>query len=108
MMCVHDGANVSVGIEASVVDDDSVPRRRVLGVKRVRRLKPRTRVAAVDVDRIGCVELVIHAVEDVSLIAFVVHHAEFRRIEEAPALKPAGCDEVAPALSTVGEIESRV
>ena len=52
--------------------------------------------------------LVIHAVEDIFLVALVVHHGKFRRIEEPAGVQAVDGDEIAPLFAAVGEIETRV
>ena len=101
------GANhVAVRIEAAIRHHDAVPRRGILRVERIGRLKPGTRVAHVQMQRIRCGQLIVHAVKDIFLVAFVVHHAELRRIEETAAVEPAHGDEVSPFFASVTEIEA--
>src|SRR5579864_7621860 len=64
-------------------------------------LKPRTRIAEVEVNGIGCCELVVDSVEHVFLVAFVVHHGELRWIEESAAIQCVRGDEISPVLSAV-------
>ena len=48
-------------------------------------------------------ELVVHAIEEVFFIALVVHHHEFRRIEEAAAVQTVGGNEIPPVLASIGK-----
>ena len=52
--------------------------------------------------------LKINAIEDVLLISLVVHDDKFRRIKEAAAVERVGCDEVAPVLAPVSEVEVHI
>ena len=49
-------------------------------------------------------ELVVQAVEEVFLVALVVQHLEFGRIEESAGVQPAEGDEVAPLLASVSDV----
>src|SRR5689334_23696218 len=88
------------GVSVLIVDV-----RRVIGVWR---LKPRARVLQVSVKRICRIELVVDAIEDVLLVAFVVQRLELGAVEEAAGVETADGDEVAPVLAAVckGGIEA--
>ena len=62
----------------------------------------------IEVDRVCGGELVIHAVEDVFFVAFVVHDGKFRAVEKPAAVQSASSDEISPLLAAVGEVETRV
>src|SRR5271169_140965 len=94
--------------EASIVNNDAKPRRGVLCVERVRSLKPGTGVQGIEVDRVRGRDLIIHTIEYVFLVAFVVHHAEFRRIQESAAVQTVCGYEIAPFLGAIGEVEARI
>ena len=53
-------------------------------------------------------KLIIHAVEEVLLVSLVVHHDEFRRIEEAAGIQAVGGDEISPVLAAVAEVEAHI
>jgi hypothetical protein len=53
------------------------------------------------VNRVGAVELIVHAIEQIFFVALVVEHYEFRRIEKAASVQTAYRDEVPPVLATV-------
>ena len=52
------------------------------------------------------VKAVVHAIEDVLLIALVVEHGELRRIEKPSGIQPVGFNEVTPVLAAIGEVET--
>src|SRR4029077_6307940 len=74
----------------------------------VRRLKPRPRILEISVDRILVRELIVHSIENVRLISFVVNRLKFRWIEKAPGFQSICRDEVAPSLIAVGQVETYV
>ena len=98
----------SVGIEAIIVGNQTFPGGRVLSVEGIRGLEPGTGEAQVQVNGIGGGELVVHAVENVLFVAFVVHYGELGRIEEAAAVQPVRRDEVSPLVAAVGEVEADI
>ena len=49
--------------------------------------------------RIRLRQVVIHAVEEVFLVALVVKDGKLRRIEKAPGVQAVALDEVAPVCS---------
>ncbi len=73
------------------------------GVEGVRRLEPGARVLQIGVQRVGVVELIVDAVEDVLLVALVVQRLELGAVEKASGVQAADRDEVAPTLSAIGE-----
>ena len=72
----------------------------------VGRLEPGAAVVQVQVHRIGWREAVVHAIEDVLLVALVVEDGKLRRIEKAAGVQAVGLDEVAPVLAAIGEVEA--
>ena len=84
-----------------------VPRGGVLRVVGIGRLEPGAREPQVQVDGIGGGGLEIEAVEDVLLVAVVVHHGELRAIQKAAGVQPVERNEIAPALAAVRRDRSR-
>src|SRR2546426_5747256 len=77
-------------------------------IKRVRILEPGTRIAAVQMNRIGTTKLQIHAVEHVLLITLGMNDLEFRWIEETARIQAVRRDEIAPLRSSKRYIEARI
>ena len=71
-------------------------------------LEPGAAVVEVEMHGVGLRKAVIDTVEEILLVALVVEDGELRRIEKASGVQGVGFDEVAPALSAVGEIEASI
>ena len=81
------GANqIAVGAQTSVVHHQAVPCRGILRVEGIRGLEPRTRIAQVQLEGVCVGKFIVHAVEKVLFVPFIVHDRLFRRIEEAAGL----------------------
>ena len=74
------------GPKAAVVHHQPVPGGGVLRIVRVGRLEPGAREAEIEVDGVGRGGLEIDAVEEVLLVAVVVHDGEFRTVEKAAGI----------------------
>ena len=77
-------------------------------IERVRRLKPRARIAQVQVECIGFRYLKVQSIENVLLIPFIVHYGEFRAVKEAAAIQSVHGDKIPPVLAAIGKVESEV
>src|SRR5579863_5876368 len=64
----------------------SAPRSCVLRVERIWRLKPASAVAEVQMNGVRVRECIIHAIEGILFIAFVVHDGELWRIQKPPGV----------------------
>src|ERR1035441_2713918 len=98
----------AVGTEAAVIDHQSGPAARVLGVVRVWRLEPGSGKTEIQVDGVRVVGLEIQPVEQVLLIAMIVEDLIFRAIEETAGDQPARRDEVSPGLLPIRQIDAFV
>ena len=99
------GANqLAVGAQPSVVHHQAVPGRGILRVEGIGGLKPRTRVAQVQLDRVCIGEFIVHAVEKVLFVPFIVHDRVFRGIEEAAGLQPAERDKIPPVSAAIRQV----
>src|SRR6202041_971328 len=92
----------------AIGNDHAEPGRGKLSVKRIRRLEPGACVKQIKVERVCGVELIIHAVEDVLFVAFVVHYGELRTIEKSAAVQSVDGNEIAPVLAAIGKIEAGI
>ena len=81
------------GIAAGAASDDIRDIQVVIGI---RCLEPGTRVVEIDMNRIGFREVIVDAVENIFLIAFVVEDHELGRIEKSSGVQSIGFDEVSP------------
>ncbi len=97
---------LTIGPEAAVIDSQSGPSRSILGVVRVRRLKPGSRKTQVEIDGVFLRKLEVEAVEHVLFVAVIVEDLVFGSIEEAARVQAAGGDEVSPLVLPVGQIET--
>src|ERR1700733_857103 len=71
-------------------------------------LEPRTRESKIEVHRVRLRKLKIQTIEQVLFISLVVHHDEFRWVQE-PAAVQSGCgDEISPVLTAVPEVEAEI
>ena len=75
----------AIGTKPVIADANSVPRRRVLRVIRIGRLEPGAAEAQIQMNRVLGRELVVHPVENIFFVAFVVRHNE---IPAGPGISP--------------------
>jgi len=57
-------------------------------------------------ERIGRGKVIVHAIEEVLLVAFVVKDLELRRIEKAPGVQAVNLEEITPLFAAVREIKA--
>src|ERR1017187_5087330 len=74
--------------------------------RRRTRLTSTSRIPEVDVNRVRLRRLDVHAVENVALIAMVVHFRELRAVEKPPGVHAAGGNKITPGLPTVCHVET--
>src|SRR6185437_16069423 len=77
-------------------------------IKRVGSLKPGTRETQVQLHGIDVGQFEVHAIENVLLVALVVHHLEFGWIEKTSAVEAADGNVVPSFVAAIGEIEAGV
>ena len=91
------------GLAPGAAADDILDVEVVVGVGG---LEPGAAVVQVEMDGVGRREGVVHAVEDILLVALVVEDGELRRIEKSAGVETVSLDEITPVLVAIGEIEA--
>ena len=53
-------------------------------------------------------KLVVDPVEHIFFVPFIMHHYEFRAVEESSCIQSIRCDEISPLWTAVCEIEASI
>src|SRR4029077_17958285 len=95
----------TIRAKTAIVHYQPRPCSRILLVKSIRCLEPRTGQTQVQVERIGLGKLEIHAIKYIFFISLGMHHGELWRIKKAATVQPIYGDEISQLVISVSQIE---